>query len=56
MSVCIKTILKKEIKTWLSRFNTYDLEFLNLLFPLKYHHATLERQLDYLKWFATMSL
>ena len=39
---------KKEIK--------FDLKFLNLLFPLKYHPTTLERQFDYLKWFATMSL
>ena len=36
--------------TWL------DHEFPNLLSPLKYHLITLERQLNYLKCFATMSL
>ena len=33
-----------------------DLDFLYLLLPLKYHPTTLERQLNYLKWFATISL
>ena len=32
------------------------LEFPNLLFHLKYYPTTLERQLNYLKWFATMSI
>ena len=33
-----------------------DFELLNLLFPLKLHPATLERQLNYLKCFVTMPL
>ena len=33
-----------------------DFELLNLLFPLKLHPATLERQLNYLKCFVTISL
>ena len=33
-----------------------DFELLNLLFPLKLHPATLERQFNYLKCFATMPL
>ena len=33
-----------------------DLEFPNILFPLKYHPTILERQLNYLKCSATMSL
>ena len=33
-----------------------DFQFLNLLVPLKYHTTTLERQLNYLKCFATVSL
>ena len=33
-----------------------DFELLNLLFPFKLHPATLERQLNYLKCFVTMSL
>ena len=33
-----------------------DFELLNLLFPLKLHPATLERQLNYLKCFVTMLL
>ena len=33
-----------------------DLKFSNLLFPLKYHPTNLERQLNYQKCFATMSL
>ena len=33
-----------------------DFELLNLLFPLKLHPATLERQLNYLKCFVTMTL
>ena len=32
------------------------LEFLNLLFPLKYHPTALERQFNYLKCFSKMSL
>ena len=61
LTVCIKTtpicIQKQKFRlcffveqVWL------DLEFLNLLFPLEYHPKTLERQLNYLKLFATMSL
>ena len=33
-----------------------ELELLNLLFPLKFHSATLERQLNYLKCLVTMLL
>ena len=33
-----------------------DLELLNLIFPLKFHPATLEKQLNYLKCFPTMPL
>ena len=35
---------------------TWPLELLNLLFPLKFHSATFERQLSYLKCFVTMRL
>ena len=33
-----------------------DTKLLNLLFPLKFHPATIERQLSYLKYFVTMPL
>ena len=46
----IKTLLLRLKKKWL------DLELPNFFFPLKYHLTTLERQLNYLKCFATMSL
>ena len=62
LSVCIKTtpsfIQKKEIKTLLFAFQQLllYLEFMNLRFPIKYHPTTLERHLNYPKWFATMSV
>ena len=40
---------------WTRRIWLY-LKFPNLLFPLKYHPTTLERQLNYLKQYATKSL
>ena len=46
----IKTLLLRLKKKWL------DLELPNFFFPLKYHLTTLERQLNYLKCFTTMSL
>ena len=52
---CIKKKKKKKLCFWFEHV-WLDLEFLNLLFPLKYHPTNLERQFNYLKWFATMSL
>ena len=63
LSVCLKTktpscIPKK--KNWNFAFAFEHLwlnfELLNLLFPLKLHSATLERQLNYPKGFETMLL
>ena len=48
LSVCIKTTPIEHVRL--------HLEFLNLPFPLKYQPTILERQLNYLKWCATMSL
>ena len=62
LSVCIKTtascIQKTKLKNFALAFEHIwlDLEFLNLIFPLNYHPTTLKKQLNYLKWFATMSL
>ena len=59
--VYIKTILsciqKRELNfVFAFEYVWLDLEFLNPLFTLKYHSKTLKRQLNFLKWFATMSL
>ena len=61
LSVIIKTTpscihKKKRNFTFAFEHVWLDLESLNLLFPLKYHPTNPERQFNYLKWFATMSL
>ena len=48
---------RKEIETFHLCLNIWlDFELLNLLFPLKLHPITLERQLSYLKCCVTMPL
>ena len=50
-------IQKKKLKLSFCVWTRWlDLKFMNLFFPLKYHPATLERQLNYLKYFAIMFL
>ena len=60
LSACIETtpscIHKKKLKPcFCVEHARLDLEFPNLLFPLKYHPKTLERQLNYPKYYARMS-
>ena len=60
--LCLKTktpscILKKKLKLCFAFEHLWlDFKLLNILFPLKLHPATLERQLNYLKCFVTMPL
>ena len=62
LSVCLKTktpvVFRKRNWNFAFAFEHLwlDLKLLNLLFPLKFYPATLESQLNYLKWFVTMHL